>query len=124
MGALGMEDRRQIALVAEDEDMLAEVVEWTLEDAGYDVIRASDGEAALASLQEGGRIDLLVTDIRMPGRYDGWTLAEKVRDQMPDVPVVYMSGYNAVAPRSVPKSIFVSKPFRPEQLIAAIAKVA
>ncbi len=116
-----MEEAAPVALIAEDEDLLAEVVEWALEDAGYSVIRAADGEKALARLGRSTHIDLLVTDIRMPGLYDGWTLAEKVRDQLPDVPVVYISGFNAVTPRKVPNSVFLAKPFRPEQLIAAIA---
>ena len=116
-----MKEQARVALVAEDEELLAEVVEWALEDAGYSVIRASDGEKALASLEPSTRIDLLVTDIRMPGLYDGWTLAEKVRDRVPDVPVVYISGFYAVAPRKVPNSVFLPKPFRPDQLIQAIA---
>jgi CheY-like chemotaxis protein len=118
-----MADAAPVAMVVEDEEMLAEIVGWALEDAGYSVIRAGDGEAALRSLDDVSKLDLLVTDIRMPGRVDGWMLAEKVRERLPDVPVIYVSGYTAATPRNVPNSVFVQKPFRPEQLISAIGQV-
>ena len=118
-----MTDPSPLAMLVEDEDLLAEVVAWTLEDAGYAVIRAADGEKALFLLADVTRLDLLVTDIRMPGTIDGWTLAERIRDRLPDVPVVYVSGFSASAPRKVTNSVFVQKPFRPEQLISAIEKV-
>ena len=119
-----MGSRSPLAMVVEDEDMLAEIMSWALEDAGYRVIHASTGEAALAEL-DGLRtkLDLLVTDIRMPGQVDGWTLAERVRDRLPAVGVVYVSGYNPMTPRNVANSVFLQKPFRPEQLLTAVKTV-
>lgn len=119
-----MGSRSPLAMVVEDEDMLAEIMSWALEDAGYSVIQAATGEAALAELDRvEGALDLLITDIRMPGRVDGWTLAEAVRARLPGVGVVYVSGFNPVTPRNVANSVFLRKPFRPEQLLTAVRTV-
>ncbi len=119
-----MGSRSPLAMVVEDEDMLAEIMAWALEDAGYRVIQAATGEAALAEIDHLRiELDLLVTDIRMPGPVDGWTLAERVRDRLPDVGVVYVSGYSSVTPRNVANSVFLQKPFRPEQLLTAVKTV-
>jgi CheY-like chemotaxis protein len=96
-------------LVVEDEEMVREVVLWTLEDMGFDVVGASSGDQALEILGRGA-IELLLTDIRMPGGIDGWTLGEKARDAIPDLPVIYMSGFSHEPPRLTKCSVFVQKP--------------
>ena len=107
------------ALVAEDETLLADVVAWAVEDAGFEVQTASNGDEAIGMFRSGS-FDLLVTDIRMPGKTDGWALASHVRLTSPDIPIVFVSGYTPDSPSLPSRSAFVQKPFLPEDLIAAI----
>jgi CheY-like chemotaxis protein len=109
-------------LVVEDEEMVREIVTWTLEDMGFDVVGASSGDQAVDIFRDGA-IDLLLTDIRMPGGIDGWTLAEKARDVIPDLPVIYVSGFSHEPPRMAKGSIFVQKPLRSETLRRAMEDI-
>lgn len=79
-------------LMAEDEALAAEVIEEILIEAGFEVLAAPDGQAALDLVQGGARFDLLLTDLRMP-RMDGRTLIGQVRAVRPDLPVVVMTGF-------------------------------
>src|SRR5687768_10049956 len=78
-------------LVIEDEDMILQFAQITLEDAGYHVIPAIDGDAALTAINT--RIDELaamVTDIRLPAPGpDGWEIARQARELKPSVPIIY-----------------------------------
>ena len=65
-------------LVVEDEPLVREIIVSELEDAGYEVLEAADGAAALALLRE-ARVDLLFTDIRLPGEVDGWMFSREAR---------------------------------------------
>lgn len=100
-------------LVVEDEPLVRDVIVEELRDAGYDVVEAANGREALAALEAADpRIDLLFTDIRLPGLLDGWAIAERARALNSDVRVVYATGYSADAPRQVPNSRFLNKPYR------------
>jgi len=77
-------------LVAEDDDLFAEAVGTFLQQAGFHVVVALDGEAALREASD-YRFDVLLTDLRMP-RVDGATLIRRMRADRPDMPVVVMSG--------------------------------
>lgn len=107
---------RPTVLVVEDEGMLLEIVAAELEEAGFRVLPAATAEEA-AGILGGGGIDLLFTDIRLPGRLDGWDLAERARDLHPGLPVIYVTGYSAEAPRQVSDSILVMKPYRPSAIV-------
>ncbi|WP_431311112.1 response regulator [Methylobacterium nigriterrae] len=96
--------------------MLLEIVAAELEEAGFRVLPAATAEEA-AGILGGGGIDLLFTDIRLPGRLDGWDLAERARDLHPGLPVIYVTGYSAEAPRQVSDSILVMKPYRPSAIV-------
>jgi CheY-like chemotaxis protein len=113
------ESMKRRVLVVEDEEMVREVVLWTLEDMGFDVVGASSGDQALDILGR-GVIELMLTDIRMPGGIDGWTLGEKARDIIPDLPVIYMSGFSHEPPRLTSGSVFVQKPLTTETLRQAM----
>jgi CheY-like chemotaxis protein len=115
-------DTKKRVLVVEDEDLVREIVTWALEDLGFDVIGASSGDQAVEVLGEGD-IDLLLTDIRMPGRLDGWTLAERARDVIPDLPIIYVSGFSHEPPRLTKGSIFIQKPLRAETLRQAMQDI-
>ena len=98
-------------LVVEDEPLLMSVVCMELEDAGLTVHQATTADEALKVLVAGTDIDLLFTDIRMPGSMNGWGLAELARAQWPDLKAFYASGYSDVEHRPVPVSQFLPKPY-------------
>lgn len=79
-------------LVVEDEADVRMLVVDVLRELGYSVEVASDGTSALPFLQDGGRIDLLVTDVGLPGM-NGRQLAEIARQQRPELRVLFMTGY-------------------------------
>ena len=112
-------------LVAEDEDALRQVVRRMLEQGGHTVVDAASGEAALALLDRSGEgIDLLVSDVMMPGM-SGLDLAEKVTARLPQARVLYMSGYAdamlQVHRTATPAAAFLPKPFTRVQLLSAVA---
>jgi len=80
-------------LLVEDEDAVRRVARKQLEQFGYTVLEAGDGERALEIVAErGGEIDLLVSDVMMP-RMNGVELATRLRRKLPDLPVLYVSGH-------------------------------
>jgi CheY-like chemotaxis protein len=88
-------------------------------DSGWKVLEAPSGEAALELLNANHRIDLLVTDIRLPGPVNGWEVAENYRAAHSKIVVIYCSGNPAVKARQVQDSIFLSKPCRIDLLLDA-----
>ncbi|MBW2273862.1 MAG: response regulator [Deltaproteobacteria bacterium] len=80
-------------LLVEDEDAVRKVARKQLEQFGYTVLEAGDGERAQEIVAErGGEIDLLISDVMMP-RMNGVELATRLRQKLPDLPVLYVSGY-------------------------------
>lgn len=109
-------------LLVEDEWLILDVAAAELEEAGFDVLTAQDGDAALALLEGGAEVDLLFTDIRMPGQLDGWALARAARALRPDLPVAFASGYSREEP-AVENAMFFKKPYRTADIIAALGKL-
>lgn len=114
-------------LLVEDEDPVRLFAARALRGKGYDVLEARSGEAALELLEnETQPIDLLITDVVMPG-IDGPTLVAKVREQMPGIRVICISGYSEDALRqriSEDTDIqFLSKPFSLDQLAGKVKEV-
>lgn len=79
-------------LVVDDEPVVVEFVERVLQTAGYDIMTATSGDAALKLCTERGLPDLLVTDMKMP-RMEGDELASKLRQRDPDLKVLYLTGF-------------------------------
>ena len=120
-----MEPRLCTVLVVEDEVLIREVLTTDLEDAGYRVLEAETGERALSLLRIWqDKIDWLFTDIRLPGAIDGWRLAEEFRLSHPLRPVVYATAFSEEWPQQVPGSIFLRKPYRPAQVVAAFRRLS
>lgn len=90
---------RPTVLVVEDEALLRLIIVDELQEAGFDVVEASDGSEALDALNSCDGIDLLFTDIRMPGPLNGWDVAEQARNMRPGIPVIYATGFSEAAPR-------------------------
>ena len=83
-------------LVVEDERLVRELIVGELLDAGFDVVEAESGEAALARYHEHNP-DVLFTDIRLSGQINGWDVAERCRASNSELPVVYATGRSSSA---------------------------
>jgi len=106
-------------LIAEDEAMLRMIAVETLEDAGFNVFQAGDGEEALAMLKSHPGIQVLVSDIKMP-RMDGYALAQAGIALRPDLKIVLMTGYAQDPPPDLLKAREIKtlhKPFDLDRLI-------
>ena len=86
-------------LLVEDDDEVASLVNEMLRELGYQVTRASSAEAALGALADARTIDILFSDIMMPGRMNGLDLAREVQRRRPGLPVLLTSGYADAAVR-------------------------
>lgn len=111
-------------LVAEDEPDLLALVSNMLEDLGMKVLRASNGNEALAVQDDyEGKIDLLLTDVVMP-ELNGVDLADLLKELRPDVNVIFMSGYPAkgqMARVEIPEdAVFIAKPIEYDALVKVI----
>jgi len=112
-------------LIAEDEEALRALVARALMEAGHDVVVSADGAEAIETLQrEGGRFDLLLTDIKMPVM-DGIALALATARDFPGLPVMLMTGYADQRERAAGLDAIVrdviAKPFTLAQIRSAIA---
>ena len=119
------EENSFTVLLAEDEPMLRRVVLATLQQAGYAVIEAADGSVGLEILQSDRAIDILLTDVKMPG-LNGYQLAEAGLSLRPTLKVMLMTGY---ADESMPDIIrdasipILRKPFNFANLASSIRDV-
>jgi CheY-like chemotaxis protein len=101
-------------LLVEDEFLISEMVAEDLSEQGFAVRAVTNASDALVHLAS-APVDILFTDIKLPGGMDGITLARRARDIKPDLPVVYASGHVSVLDLEarVPGSIFIAKPYVP-----------
>lgn len=83
----------EMVLVAEDDESVRETVVAMLNDLGYRVLKAKDAQSALSIIESGMPIDLLFTDVVMPGPLKSAELARKARERMPHLAVLFTSGY-------------------------------
>lgn len=97
-------------LVVEDDTLVRLAISEHLRDAGFSVVEAASADEALRYLGAGDRIDLVFTDIQMPGRLDGIGLARQLRRRHPALSVILTSG-NAVLPDDLGDSLFIPKPY-------------
>jgi DNA-binding response OmpR family regulator len=114
-----------VILVVDDESFLLEYVKLVLVRCGFSVMTAQTGEEAWQLLSSGDNtIDLVLTDVVMPGSFDGFELAERVRRQQLRIPVLFMTGalhheyQNTDSLDS--KRLLLHKPFGPDQLLAIV----
>jgi DNA-binding response OmpR family regulator len=112
-------------LLVEDEGPVRELARQVLTRHGYRVIEAADGAAALRGWEENsGQVDLLFSDVVMPGELNGKALALCLTQRKPGLPVLLTSGYSAdllgedVA--SLWRDTLLRKPYHPRQLLASI----
>jgi CheY-like chemotaxis protein len=113
----------QVILVAEDEEAIAALLQALLEDAGYRVVVAGDGRAALDQLAA-QRPHLVLSDVMMP-RLDGRALARAMAADPAyrAIPLVLMSAAARIRAEEVPHAAFLAKPFDLDALLATIARL-
>ena len=114
-------------LVVEDEFLIRSLVADYLSDSGFDVHEAESGDEALDYLKTGAAVDVLFTDIELPGSMNGVKLAECARAMRPELPVVYASGGPRTRDMRRPRSArprFLPKPYDPAEVCTLVAKLA
>ena len=111
-------------LVVEDEPLIRMDIVDQLLDRGFSVLEAANSQQALEMLVSHPEIQILFTDIDMPGGMDGLMLAAAVRDRWPPIRIIVTSGHRRPTPESMPtESRFISKPHRPEDVATAIREM-
>ena len=117
----------EVVLVIDDDPTIRMLVAEVLAEAGYAVIEAPDGAAGLKVLESNARIDLLITDVGLPGGMNGRQVADAARVSRPNLKVLFITGYaeNAVIGQSrLERGMFVmTKPFQMELLSRRIREI-
>ncbi len=110
---------RWSVLLVEDDDEVAALTAEMLAQLGYDATRVSNAAAALGALANGRRIDVVFTDVMMPGGMNGAELACEIRRRRPEVPVILTTGYDGdavAAAKAQNLPLALRKPYRLEAL--------
>ena len=110
-------------LFVEDEELIRMIVSETLAEGGLAVTEAANGEEAVSLLDGQRRFDLVLTDVHMPGRFNGVDVARRARTLWPTVPVVFVTGrpdtLDAFGP-PVPQDRTVLKPYKPSDVLTVV----
>jgi CheY-like chemotaxis protein len=110
-----------VILTVEDEVLVSEYLREALSDIGYDVIDTFNADEAIAVLEARDDIQIIITDINMPGSMDGLKLAAVVRDRWPPIKVIIATGRERPKSDEMPSgSMFVSKPYNRAALLSAL----
>jgi CheY-like chemotaxis protein len=116
--------RRPVVLIVEDDFLIRLHAAQIIEDAGFDVIEASNADEAIAFLEARSDITVLFTDIQMPGSMDGLKLAAAVKGRWPPIRIVATSGLVDVREDDLPEGgRFLPKPYNPTQLMATLQEL-
>jgi CheY-like chemotaxis protein len=113
-----------LILYVEDEPLIRDLGVVALEDGGFVVAASPSAPDAMTVLDEAGaKIKALITDIDLGGDLNGWDVARRAREILPDLPVIYVSGASSHdwASMGVPGSIMLPKPYAATQLLVALS---
>ena len=112
-------------LVVEDDDEVAALTVEMINQLGYDTTRVASAEAALGALADRRSVDIVFSDVMMPGRMNGVELAQEIRRRRPNLPVLLTSGYADAARRKAgaQQIKIIPKPYRIDELRDALAAV-
>lgn len=115
--AMGLSGRLIAVLVVEDEPLVRMDVASAFEASGFKVYEAANADEAVGLLEEFADIDVLVTDVDMPGSIDGLELAHYARSRRP-INIIVTSGHRKIALRDLPPAaILLRKPCRSDQIV-------
>jgi CheY-like chemotaxis protein len=108
-------------LIVEDEVLTSEYLEFLLREAGYEVIPAASADEAIAVLEHRDDVDLIVTDINLPGGLNGLQLAALVKHRWAAINIIVVTGYSPPTNEEIPTgSLFVPKPYSARKMIEAV----
>jgi CheY-like chemotaxis protein len=114
---------RPVVLLVEDELLVRLTQVEILREAEFWVVEAQDADEAFDLLKKRSDINIVLTDVNMPGSIDGFEFARLVRQGWPDVGVLVISGKVAPKPGDLPEGThFLQKPIRPEALVDALKR--
>jgi CheY-like chemotaxis protein len=115
---------KHVVLVVEDEPLLRLLAAESLVEVGYEVVEAADAGAALKVLQTRGDVELIFTDIHMPGALDGLGLARTVNTRWPRIRLLLTSGRERPSQGAIPEEgRFIEKPYTPSDLLRNVANL-
>lgn len=126
MGDVLEQQALPVILVIEDDPQIQIMIEDALREGGFEPAIAGSGEEAVTLLKAfRSNYRALVTDIKLMGRMDGWSVARTAREVDPTFPIVYITG---AAPQEwpmwgVPNSVLLAKPFAAAQLVTAVSQL-
>jgi len=107
--------QRPVILIVEDEFLIRMATAEAIRDAGFQVVEAPDADSAIVILESRSDIQVVFTDIHMPGSMDGAKLAHAIRDRWPPVHIIATSGRYAIREDDLPSgSLFFPKPYNPD----------
>ena len=110
-------------LFVEDDASILEIAVEMLREARYEVVPAVNADIGLILLEQNLPFRLLITDIVLPGRLDGFALARRAREILPRIEIIYATGFPGVAnvrSRGAPWGRMLLKPFGRDDLIKAV----
>jgi CheY-like chemotaxis protein len=113
--------RMTVILIVEDDVLANEYLEFILQQAGYEVLSATSADEAAGLL--GGRedVEVIVTDINLPGSTNGLKLAAAAKTKRPKVNIIIVTGYAAPTNDEIPSgSLFIPKPYNARKIIEAV----
>jgi len=115
---------RPLVLLVEEETTERAVLVDHLTGGGYRVVEASDSDEALAALKSHKSVRAIVTDAHVPGKIDGFELAQLVRERWPDIATIMTSGHSDATSGPVPKGgEFIVKPYLLEHLLPTLDRL-
>src|ERR1700761_9044165 len=118
------QDQALTVLLVEDECIIRMASVAILEDAGYDVLEAADAEEALATLGDHPEVDVVVTDVQMPGKLDGLELVELIAHDFPRIQTLVTSGLATLDDaRNSGAAKFLAKPYTAIAIQSAIEDI-
>ena len=108
-------------LIVEDDVLANEHSEFILQQAGYEVLSATSADEAAELLEDHEDVQLLVTDINLPGAVNGLKLAAAAKAQRPEMNIIITTGYSAPKDDEIPQgSLFVPKPYNARKMIEVV----
>jgi DNA-binding NtrC family response regulator len=123
-----MDNHRAVrVLCVEDDDNIRSNAVEALRDAGFEVLEAHNGDCAMDLIADPDSVDIVFTDVAMPGKWDGVDLVEQIRRQHPTMPVIVTSGYAAHLQTRLrklsPPTVFISKPYMLSEIVRTMEKL-
>ena len=117
-----LQQNTKTILCVEDDKHVQEFVSAQLRALGYKTIVVGDGNGALSIIESLAAIDLVFTDIIMPGKMNGWQLADRAKQMQPGLKFLFTSGFSDVNAEHVRNQFILKKPYRRRDLSDAISR--